>query len=368
MPTVLLEWSRRLCLLAGLLLAVVWANWAYHGPYVFLSLHDEKPERAEPARSPDSLLPQGRQERRMEAQAVDGEEWNALFTQVRRFGGRLLLRPEALPAQARDAGELAVRLGGEGERLELTAMTGRSALLGTGLAYTEAERVFFYPLRAKALWWLPAGLAVYLLLPWPRRPKASVHHPRWRIVLMDFAVIGLLVAPFLSLPLFIVGSATAALTEYWLFSAVFWLVAAIGATLFPTMVRQAVTRIDIQSQGLRWLDAGGWTDIPFAELARVERVRIEPPVWLRRLMWVAALFARGAGRLRAVGQAALLSTQHALGLRLRTASGKVLYLWHTDSQGGVSVTNLTQLERALAKGGVDITEADGVLRGVFLPH
>lgn len=365
-----IEKLRRFGFLLGVMAAVWLTCLAYAEPYIIVRW---KAPDSVAARAPkNALLADGPHRKTV---AVSGEAWEALFEEAAGKRTSLYFRPESLPQTVAEVARQnpdCARLADPGRGcLSVAWLPGREASLGSGGPWDSyIPTDFFYPRKRLAPWALGVAAALYLLLPWPRRPPECVCFSRWRIVLMDVAAMLLLILPFASLPFLIVGDSVATVTEYWMMCLFFWPLAFLGLTLLPTTVLQAVTRIDIAAEGLRWLSAAGWEDVPFASLEKVERVVALPPRWLVVLMWLRAFSGGGGGAnaAGAAGQAMLLSSQAAQGLCFHDRAGTRRYLWHTDSQGGLAMRNFDRLEEALAAAGLTAKNEGRTIRRLFPPQ
>ncbi|MFA6003564.1 MAG: hypothetical protein WC881_05800 [Elusimicrobiota bacterium] len=238
----------------------------------------------------------------------------------------------------------------------------RAAALGSGFWGTPTA--FAYPLRRFA-----AGLAlltwlIYGLLPWPRRTPEVSAPVRWRVVGIDLAASLLLFLPFFSLPLLIVGSAQQAATEYLLFSLVFWAVSSLGLLALYWGAVWGSFQVQIADRGLRIHSLWGAADFTLSDLAEVRRAAFRPPHWLIRGMRLLSLLGGRRGML-AAGQASILASSEARGLRLRSRGGRSAFIWYTDQTGGMAMQNFKKVESALAGRISDAPILE--LSGVFPP-
>jgi len=89
---------------------------------------------------------------------------------------------------------------GKKDYLELTYRNygHNNFLLGSGFNSTKPPDYMFHPYRPLSLVFLLAGLALYLLLPGPKRKENAVFYPRWRLIIGDILTL-LVTVPFFTL-------------------------------------------------------------------------------------------------------------------------------------------------------------------------
>lgn len=184
------------------------------------------------------------------------------------------------------------------------------------------------PLRRYAYYLLTLAGVVYLLPPRPRRlaPDALLY-PRLSIVLTD--VIGVVLATFFfAMPLFIVVSRgrPAALLDFGFngfgpVTLVFWLMAAISASLLVVAATQAVRQVVLLPDGLRDRTWRRDVTLRFDEITAVQPIVIEFPRGLRLLIWIVGLLARSP---LLISQVLLFGSARHPGLILQLRNGSRL--------------------------------------------
>ena len=219
--------------------------------------------------------------------------------------------------------------------------------LGRGLSGYDAPAEMVFRLRPWVPWVLAAGLALYVLLPWPRRPPGAIVFSRWRVVLGDLVGI-LLFGMFFSLPFFIVGGSVQALRDTWGFPLVLWPLAALGLLALWFGARYSAYAIEVLPGGLRVSGIGPALDLPFTEVRSFRPATLRAPRWLVRALWVAALFGKGRG----AGQALILGSSETGGLALELRDGRRVFLWATDAMGNLAMRGFERVIEGLRAAGV----------------
>lgn len=224
-----------------------------------------------------------------------------------------------------------------------------------------------YPLRPAWPWLVALGLLCYILPPRRKIGPDTVAWPTWRLIFSDFAT-ALLFLPFFGLPLMIVGSTQAALTYLLPFTAVFWILAALGAYLIPWVIHYACWSIDLLPDGIVIHTVTLNRPIAFSEIAAIQRAELKPPKWLVVLSFLAALLpSRGSARAGQTGRAMLLASSSSYGLILRLKNGPSPILWFTDQMGSVAVRNFKRLTDALEQRQIPQVEDVVELRRITPP-
>jgi hypothetical protein len=204
---------------------------------------------------------------------------------------------------------------------------------GSGFThYPTPPTDFLYPLRKWSPWVALAGLAAYIVLPWPKRPPGTLSYRRWRVVLCDVLAV-IMTVPFFAFPFFIVGGVKQAFTEGWPLFFFFWPIVPLGILLvFLAAWFSSFSLLNLEDR-LRVWSPWGARDYPYGAMEFFQPVVIKPPKWLIALSWLGALAGKGNTRLGATGRAMLMSSAAwgALGIRLR--SGKDLIIGITDQMG-----------------------------------
>lgn len=214
--------------------------------------------------------------------------------------------------------------------------------LGSGLSAYDAPAEMVFRLRPWVPWVLGAGLALYVLLPWPRHPSGAIVFSRWRVVLGD--VVGILLfGMFFALPFFIVGGALQALRDYWGFALVLWPLAALGLLALWFGARYSAYAIEVLPDGLRVSGIGPTLDLPFTGVQSFRPATLRAPRWLVRALWVAAIFGKGRG----AGQALILGSSETGGLALELRDGRRVFLWATDAMGNLAMRGFERVIEGL---------------------
>jgi len=223
--------------------------------------------------------------------------------------------------------------------------------LGGGFTNTPTPPTdFLFPGRKWSPWVAAAGLVLYIVLPWPRRPPEALAYRRWRVVLCDVAAL-ILTVPFFAFPFLITGGTVQAFTEGWPLFFFFWPIAFIGLLLVRLAVWYSSFALLPLPDRLRIWGPRGERDFPFAEMDFFQPVVIRPPKWLIALSWLGALSGKGSSRIGAAGRAMILSSSQWGCLAVRLKTGKDLFLSITD-QLGTDTLGADRIVAALKEAGV----------------
>ncbi|MCX6558922.1 MAG: hypothetical protein NTZ26_00275 [Candidatus Aminicenantes bacterium] len=248
------------------------------------------------------------------------------------------------------------------------AFTDDDFSFGSGLSHSPTPpAAIFRPLRRFALWPVLAGLAVYILLPWPRRRKSALQYQRWRIILGDFASF-LLFVPFFVLPMFVLGGAIQGLTRGWVLAAVMWPLAFAGVWLLFRNGRMAEYCLSWNEKGLTLRTGRRDRDISFAGIKFYQPLVLKPPKWLIIASWLGALAGRGSARLGSAGRALILGGSAYGGLGLGLGGGSSVFVWITDALGGDTTGGAGRLLKALDKAGVARRDEARSFTGITAPE
>jgi hypothetical protein len=275
--------------------------------------------------------------------------------------GVLFFRPSEAPVDqlaslfAKSGDEVFLRLGAPGRAIYLKAQyraySDDDFHLGSGFTnYPTPPTDFLYPGRTWSPWVALAGLALYIVLPWPKRPSEALAYKRWRVVLCDVAAL-ILTVPFFAFPFFITGGTVQAITEGWPLFFFFWPVAFLGLVLVWLAEWYSSFALLPLDDRLRIWGPRGERDFPYAAMDFFQPVVIKPPKWLIVLSWVAALSGKGSARIGATGRAMMLSSAQWGSLAIRLKSGKDLFISITD-QLGTDTLGADRIVDALKKAGV----------------
>ncbi|HWP97375.1 MAG TPA: hypothetical protein VN426_11065 [Syntrophomonadaceae bacterium] len=231
-----------------------------------------------------------------------------------------------------------------------------------GAAAPDIPGAFAYPLRRIGWFFLAAAALLYIALPWPRHQDHLVEYKRPRMILAD--ILGfVLFSMFFVVPQAVVGSTQAALTEYILFTLVFWLMAAPGLLLVNWAIRLAKYRIFIGADQIRIFTLSGWQDFIFTQIDYVQPAHIRPPRWLIILSLLGGAPSPGTA-----GQGMLLSVSDSPGLYIHSQNGDSAYIWFSDQMGNVAMRNIDELRQVLLSAQIPLRPEVLDLRAVFPPE
>lgn len=392
-----IESVRRWALILGVLATAVCATWTDFQPLYVVSAPDKhemrqltgKSEADSGRKSSSSLIGGDLQENTQEKLRVievTGAQWSQWFRQVDNVLAKGIVPDEwmtRLPTYdlrdvkrykakktsfepdirriyfATQEGPLdSLKLQTEGETLIIKLDDGDGAnylrvycnpapkLSGLGSSIFGIPERFSYPFRH--LWYiiLAATLAVYALLPWPAVKKDVCAYKRWYSVLSDFAGI-LLFGMFAAMPLFVVGGAIQAVTEWIAFTAIFWILAALGLVIMWWSNYYAAYQIHMLADRLVFVCPGKVADIAYSNIATLEGVRAVPPKWLIILSIAGAFCGKGVSGLGQAGRAALLAGTSSDGICIGSNRDEACYVWITNSLGQVSLSHVDMLMNRL---------------------
>ena len=273
---------------------------------------------------------------------------------------------EAIGVLCQSRSCLLQRAGAPGVTLAVSCLPAYQ-LHGFSDVITLPER-FAYPYRPAALWVALAGLVIYLVLPWGRIPANVVAYQRWRVILADVAAGLLMFSLIFAVPFAVIGGTREALTTFFPFTLVFWVIAAFGLVGLYWAAWAAVYRLLVLPEELRVESLSGAAAFRYDEIEHVQPMRLRPPKWLIVLSWLAVLLGRsGAATAGQAGRALLLEASTSNGLRLDLRGGRRVFVWYSDQLGTTAVQHFATLGQALRRHGIQW--ADGVveLRAMFPP-
>jgi len=275
--------------------------------------------------------------------------------------GVLFFRPDEPPvnqlaplfAGSRDPVYLRLQTAGQSLYLkaEHRAYSNEDFHLGGGFSSAPTPPTdFLFPGRKWSPWVAAAGLALYVLLPWPKRPPGAQAFRRWRVVATDVVAL-LMTVPFFAFPFFITGGTVQAFTEGWPLFFFFWPILLIGLVLVWLAAWVSAFALQVTPDGLRiWTDRGERA-FAYSEMECFQPVVTRPPKWLIALSWLAALSGKGSSRIGATGRAMILGSSAWGSLAIRLKNGKELFLGITD-QLGTDMIGADAIVKALRKAGV----------------
>lgn len=240
---------------------------------------------------------------------------------------------------------------------------------GSGLSHSPKPPArFLHPYRRYCPWVLLAGLALYILLPWPRKRPRALQYQRWRIILGDIASM-ILFVPFFSLPMFIIGGARQALTQAWFLILILWPLAFAGVWLLLFNARLAGFCLTWSETGLEISVGRKTRSLPFSQIGSIRPLLLRPPKWLIIFSWLGALAGRGsAARAGSLGRALILSGSEANGIGLVLKDGSSENIWVSDQMGGPAVRNAGLLLTTLEKAGIPKQDKPKLIRSITLPE
>lgn len=218
---------------------------------------------------------------------------------------------------------------------------------GSGLSsYPHPPTYLFFPYRKYSLWPVLAGLAAYLLLPGVKSVSGSLCYPRWRIVLGDIASF-ILIVPFFSLPILVIGGSKQLFTVGWPLIPFFWVLFFMGIWLLVISAWFASYRIVLLEDRIRISTYKGSAEFPFNDISFFQPVIVKPPKWLIVLTWLGALSGRGSAGLGAAGRAMILSSSASGSIGIRLKSGSDLFINITDQMGNNAMKGFQKILKAL---------------------
>jgi len=237
--------------------------------------------------------------------------------------------------------------------------------IGGGLtSYPRPPTDFLFPGRKWSPWLALAGLALYILIPWPKRPPGTLAYRRWRVVLTDVVTV-LLTVPFFSFPFFITGGTVQAFTVGWPLFFFFWPILLIGLSLVWVAAWFSSFALQILEDRLRFWTDRGQRDFLYTDMDYFQPVVFKPPRWLTAASWLAVLLAKGSARVGAAGRALILSSTEWGTLGVHLKNGKDLLVSITD-QLGQDMIGAGGIVEALEKAGVRRIDEVREVRGVGL--
>ena len=290
-----------------------------------------------------------------------GAEWQRRLPSDKYPSGVLFFKPDESPVSqlaslypgSREPAYL--RLEANGRALYLKAeqrvYSNEDFHLGGGFSSAPTPPTeFLFPGRKWGPWVALTGLALYVLLPWPKRPPGAQAFRRWRVVATD-AVALLMTVPFFAFPFFITGGTVQAFTEGWPLFFFFWPILLIGLVLVWLAAWVSAFALQVAPEGLRiWTDRGE-RNFLYGDMDFFQPVLQRPPKWLIALSWLAALAGKGSSRIGATGRAMILGSSAWGSLAIRLKNGREIFLGITD-QLGTDMIGADAIVKALRKAGV----------------
>jgi hypothetical protein len=249
-------------------------------------------------------------------------------------------------------------------KVEFRAYSNKNFQLGSGFSnYPTPPVDFLYPARKWSPWIILAGLAVYIFLPWPKRPHGSLVYRRWRVILSDVPVI--VTVFFFALPFFIVGGIVQAFTEGWPLFFFFWPMFFIGLIFVRLAASFSAFALLPMKDRFRIWSPKGQRDFLYDDMDFFQHVVFKPPKWLIVLSWLAVFAGKGTARIGATGRAMLISSAECASLAIRLKGGGDLFINITD-QMGTEMLNAKHIIGKLKKSGVKEMEEMREIRSLGL--
>ncbi|HWR57980.1 MAG TPA: hypothetical protein VN328_03750 [Thermodesulfovibrionales bacterium] len=264
----------------------------------------------------------------------------------------------ALSGYFRKAGDVAyaAKPGGkqtEYLKLEYRVYTDDDFHFGSGLSsYPHPPTYLFYPYRKYSLWLVFAGLIAYLFLPRAKSAPGSLQYPLWRMVLGDIASF-LLIVPFFSLPIFVIGGSMQLFTAGWPLIPFFWPLFFIGVWLLVISAWFASYRILLLEDRLRISTYKGPVELPFGDISFFQPVIFRPPKWLIALSWLAALSGKGSAQIGAAGRAMILGSSASGSIGIRLKNGADVFINVTDQMGGNALKGFQKILKKMKENGIE---------------
>lgn len=411
-----IESMRRWVLVAGLLLAAVFATWTDFRPYYVVSAPDKHEleqlrngaHQANPQNG-DALIYEQPEEKSPAVVEVKSPEWEALFNTVEKIftagevpdnwlyrlsaddirdvkrykDGKTSFKPDVrrlvfsqneAPISSLFAGkkpgcdEIVVAFDSGKDRQFLKVYFSRAPeLSGLGSGVYGVPESFSYPLRH--LWFVPLliMLLLYSIVPVSKASENVCAYKRWQVILSDF-VGCLLYGMFMALPFLIVGGTVQALTEWIAFTAIFWTLAALGLCALWWSYFYAVYRIYVLDDQLIFVSPNGIRAVRFEDMLHLEPVRVVPPKWLIILSFMAALLGKGSSRIGQTGRASLLAASSSEGICIATKTGEAVYIWVSNSMGQNTLSHFDLLLKSLKNKGAHELAMMREFEAIFPPN
>ena len=218
---------------------------------------------------------------------------------------------------------------------------------GSGLSsYPHPPTHLLYPYRKYGLWLLLIGLLAYLLLPRTKSEPGTLQYPLWRMVLGDIASF-LLIIPFFSLPILIIGGSKQLFTQGWPLIPFFWPLFFIGIWLLVISAWFASYRIVLLEDRIRISTYKGSVEFPFSDISYFQPVVFKPPKWLILLSWLGALSGKGSAQIGAAGRAMILSSSASGSIGIRLKNRADIFINITDQMGNDAMKGFQKILKAL---------------------
>ncbi|MDR3585076.1 MAG: zinc ribbon domain-containing protein [Desulfosporosinus sp.] len=223
--------------------------------------------------------------------------------------------------------------------------------------YRVAPGWLYNPYRKIGSAVLLLGLLVYIFLPRRKKEPEDISYSTGSMLAGDFVALILLV-PFFGLPFFINGGTVQALTGMLVISAVMWFISLIFIILLYYNAWNASYRITLTADSLSRITFRGVREFSFDEITEVNIVSLRNPGWFRKLFLVLAFLSAMSGRAstQPAGSALLANSATYGGLEICGPSGKPMYIWFINQNGGVIIKNFDKVMKAIEASGIRINK------------
>jgi hypothetical protein len=230
--------------------------------------------------------------------------------------------------------------------------------------YRVAPGWLYHPYRKIGLGVLIAGLLVYLFLPRRKKEPEDISYSTGSMLAGDLVAL-ILLLPFYGLPFLVNGGTVQAVTGMWMISAVIWFLALICVMLLYYNAWHASYRIALTEESLSLITFRGVRECRFQDIAEINIVSLRNPGWFRKLFLALAFLSIMGGRAstQPAGSALLAATAAYGGLEIHGRSGKPLYIWFTNQNGGVIINHFDRVMEAIEASGVRINRQPREIEG-----
>lgn len=321
--------------------------------------------------------------------ALDAGQWRDFFTQVQlagsgqyeksAYGNRVseadkddfwrpgglvavYFKPDEIPwvdwgllPEDGQTGYISISAAGQTAYLQLHYQDYSSSVGAMSSPYRVAPGWLYHPYRNVGIGLMVLGLILYIFLPRRKKQPEDIAYSAGSRLAGDLAAL-ILFLPFFGLPFLINGGTVQAITGLWPITAVMWFLASIAAILFYYNAWSASFRIELTPEALYLITFRGVRECRFHEISAVDVVSLRNPGWFRKLFLAIAFLSMLGGRssTQPAGSALLAATAAYGGLEIKGRTGKPLYIWFTDQNGGVIIDNFERVPEAIEAAGVRI--------------
>jgi hypothetical protein len=302
-----------------------------------------------------------------------GREWKRRVSSEYKQGG-LYFRPEESPINTfkedfktrNQKMILALSKERQAGYLELTYhhYSNEDFQIGSGFVpYPDPPSFLFYPYRKFSLWIALIGLVLYVFIPRKKKRDDALRYPLWRIMAGDFVSL-LLIVPFFSFPILLVGGSFQVFEAGWPLIIFLWPIFFIGIWVLKLSAWFASYQVAILNDRLWFSTYTGVREFLYKDMEHFQPVIFKPPRWLIFLSWIAVFSAKGATRIGAAGRAMILSGTAYRNIGIRFRDGSNLYINKTDQIGGIAFEGAEIISKALKEAGVSEKPEPEVVRSL----